>query len=139
MPTATPPLDLAQRIQQLLDQRQQHADALAEIDQTLARIKAALQPTATSAENSATPQAVQSPMAKARKRVKWKKFALPGRESIMAFVKARKNPTTQEIRQHWDGEGRGGTPDSDMSFLVKDGKLRREPLKEGRGSRYLLA
>ena len=140
MATAVSPSDLAQRIQRLLEQRQQCVDTLAGIDQTLVRINAAFQPVSAPVKAVLTPQpSAQPPTAKARKQVKRKKFALSGKDSILALVKAKKNPTTQDLKDHWAAEGRGGTPDSDMSYLVKEGKLRRAPHKEGRGSRYLLA
>ncbi len=72
-----------------------------------------------------------------RKRVR-RKFAVSGEQSILNFVKGKSNPIGKEIEKHWASEGRAGTAANLISKLVKEKRLKRMPLKEGRGSRYSL-
>ena len=68
-----------------------------------------------------------------------KKFARTGEQSILAFIRERKNPTTKQINAHWEEEGRGSTADSLLGQLVKDGVLKRTQLGGKLGSEYSLA
>jgi hypothetical protein len=70
-----------------------------------------------------------------RKRVR-RRFAVSGEQLILNFVKAKSNPVGNEIEKHWSSEGRSGTAANLLSKLVKEKRLKRTPLKEGRGSRY---
>jgi hypothetical protein len=54
-------------------------------------------------------------------------------------VKRKNNPTGREIESHWKGEGRGGPAANTLSKLVKEKRLKRQPVEEGRGSRYSLS
>ena len=61
-------------------------------------------------------------------------------EFVLAFVQSKKNPTSQEINQHWKSSGRLGAADNSLSLLTKSKMLKRIPLGEGiRGSRYTAA
>jgi hypothetical protein len=138
MPTTSSLAVLPQSIQQLLEQRQQHAQAIAAIDATLARVREALGTASTHRGRKLTTVSVKAPAARGKRRRR--KFAVSANELVLAFVKAHKNPTTQEIKQHWASEGRskGGT-DNILSMLTKAKKLKRTPLGKGmRGSRYSL-
>ena len=73
-----------------------------------------------------------------RKRVR-RKFAVSGEQLILGFVKSKSNPVGKEIEKHWSSEGRAATAANLLSKLVKEKKLKRTPLKDGRGSRYSLA
>jgi len=134
---------LTDRIQELLNQRQEHVDALAAIDQTLAGINSLLgvvKPGRKPGRKPASaPASVEAPVALPRKRRRKRgKFATTGEESILVFVKKRKNPTTKEINANWKQEGRGGTADSLLGSLVKVKKLERKPLGGKLGSQYVL-
>ena len=135
--------EVAQRIQQLIEQRQEHADAIARIDSTLERVGTALtngvarrgrRPTSHSTIIPAEP-----PTRKRSRRRRRRKFATSAEESILAFVKEHKNPTTQDLKKLWANEGRGGTADNALSKLVKEKRLKRTPLEGQRGSRFALA
>jgi len=52
-------------------------------------------------------------------------FAVSGDELVLAFVKAKKNPTTKQINQHWKSRGRAYTADNTLTKLVKEKKLKR--------------
>ncbi len=61
-------------------------------------------------------------------------FAKTAEESIYDYVKANPNATSADVNQHWTDEGRGGRADNTITRLVKDGRLKRTPLKGKRGS-----
>ena len=142
MPTGTP-TNLTDRLQRLLDERQQHADALTRIDSTLEQIRSALhavggvngrrgagRPRAAPAEHSTTPR---------RRKGKRGTFATSATEMILSLAGQRGGATTQEIKAQWKAEGRGGTADNALSKMVRDGKLKRAPLEGQRGSRFTVA
>ena len=64
---------------------------------------------------------------------------MSGDELVLAFIKAKKNPTTKQINQHWKSRGRAYTADNTLTKLVKEKKLRRAPIMGGRGSQYSVA
>lgn len=130
MPTQ---LDLTQRIENLLERRQQHATAIESIDQTLARVAGLL------AVNGRAHKGAAVKGLRGGKRRRRRKFAVSGEQSILAFVKSRSNPIGREIEKHWASEGRAVTAANLLSKLVKEKKLKRTPLKNERGSRYSLA
>jgi hypothetical protein len=126
---------LPRTIQDLLETRHSHVQALAGIDATLARVNTAL----AGAHVTAIPVAA-SPAAKvaAPKAAGNKKASGPtGNEFVIGFVKEKKNPTSQEINAAWKADGRNRNADITLSLLTKAKKLKRTPLGAGiRGSRY---
>jgi len=66
-------------------------------------------------------------------------FAVSGDELVLAFVKAKKSPTTKQINSHWKSRGRAYTADNTLTKLVKEKKLKRTPVVGGRGSQYSVA
>jgi hypothetical protein len=137
-----PASQLAQRIQHLVDERQQHTDAIARIDEILGGVGAALGGASASPNGKkVVAAATQAPAPKGKKRRRGRgHFALSAEASILAFVKQEKNPTTAEISHHLLGEGRSNGAVNALTKLVKEKKLKRTPLGKGiRGSRYSLA
>lgn len=139
-------------IQKLLSDRQMHLDALAAIDDTLAKVGSALgasggvgprrgrPPKNTTAAPAGASPAPSASSGGGKKRRKRGKFSVSGDESILTFLQAQKDATTSDIAKHWASEGRGGKPDNALSKLVKEKKLKRTPLGEGiRGSTYAVA
>lgn len=126
--------DVTQRIQSLLESRQEHEAAITAIDKTLSRVAGLLTVNGRAIKTTA----VKGLRAGKRKRVR-RKFAVSGEQSILAFVKSRTNPVGREIEKHWASEGRAVTAANLLSKLVKEKKLKRTPLKGERGSRYSLA
>ena len=125
---------LPQRIQKLLEERQQHADAVTRIDQILGGIGAALKGPPDQAASGNTP------VTKGKKRRRGRsQFSMSADESILAFVKQKKNPTSAEINQHITSEGRSSSANNALGKLVKEKKLKRTPIAGQRGSRYSLA
>jgi hypothetical protein len=127
----TPDL-IASRIQQLLSDRQEHVEALAAIDATLAKVGVVL-----NGKTAPHRAAVTSTPAKGRRRPR-RRFSISGEESVLGLIKKQGGATTNEVKFHWKAEGRGGTADNMLTKLVKEKKLKRTPLKDQRGSRYTL-
>ena len=138
MPTTSSLTVLPQSIQQLLEKRQQHAESIAAIDATLARVREALGTKSTHRGRKLAVITAKAPAARGKRRRR--KFAVSANELVLAFVKAKKNPTTQDIKQLWANEGRPKSgADNILSMLTKAKKLKRTPLGRGlRGSRYSL-
>ena len=116
------------------------ASAIADIDQTLEQINGLLGGVKPGRKPgpkpAAVPSAVEPPAKKARRR---RRFAISGEESVLAFVKDQRKPTSQEIERQWKAEGRKGRAAKVLSKLTREKKLKRTPLKGQRGSRYALA
>ena len=138
MPRPRSPVNVVGRIEQLLRERQEHQEALTRIDDMLERVGDALRTKAPGRPRGGNHLPLAQAPARTRRRRR-RKFAVSAAESVLAFVKERKNPTTQEIKKHWISEGRKGTADNALTLLVKDKKLKRMPLEGQRGSRYSLA
>ncbi len=142
----TNPLAIGETVQQLLADRQRHADALAAIDATLTRISLVLNIRTASAPQSAKASASAAPAATASStgtkptRRKRRRFGVSGNDSVLQFVASRgaAGATTKQIQANWKSQGRGGKADNSLTQLVKDGRLKRTPLKDQPGSRYTL-
>jgi len=151
---------LTARIEQLLADRQLHADALASIDESLFGVYAALEAAflndhagaKEAAQPVAVPEkkrrgrppgvrnAVHAPVAPRKRRRSRGSYAITGDELILAFIKRHKNPTTREIKALWASEDRLGTADNVLSKLFREKRVKRKPLGNGvRGSHYSLA
>jgi hypothetical protein len=131
-------LDLPGHIQQLLEKRHLHAAAVEAIDKLFAGIGAVL---GTGVKRGpGRPKASASPSGVKKRKRRRRTFAVSGEESILAFIKANKAPTSQEIEKHWKSEGRSYVAANLLSKLVKEKSLKRTPLGKGiRGSRYSLS
>ena len=74
---------------------------------------------------------------KAAKRVRGK-FEITGDELIIRFVRKLGCPTTEEIRRHWESEGRRGKAENNLTNLVKRGQLTRNRIPGQSRSTYSL-
>jgi hypothetical protein len=148
MSTVSSPAALPKYIETLLSQRSSHVSAIASIDATLSRVSAALGGAAPKAapvkavaarkapkkRGRPAKSAVQMPMVKAPIKAR---SGLTANEFVIEFIKAKKNPTSQEINKHWKDAGRKGMADNNLSLMTKAKMLKRTPLEGGqRGSRY---
>jgi hypothetical protein len=152
MSTVSSPAALPQYIEKLLTDRHAHVTAIATIDATMHRVTVAI---GGSAPKAAAPKPVVAKKAVkkvAAKKVTLKKVApkapvakavksgMTANEFVLSFIKAQKNPTSQDIAAHWKKAGRKGMADNSLSVLTKSKTLKRIPLGEGiRGSRYSIA
>ena len=130
-------IELPRKIQHLLEQRQQHVDALTKIDHSLAAVDAALGGKGASTKARPAIPAGKPPVTKGKRRGR---FAVSATDLVLAFVKEKKNPTTQEIMKHAAAEGRTtGAASNALSVLTQSKKLKRTPLGKGiLGSTYSL-
>lgn len=64
------------------------------------------------------------------------KFSITGDALILGFVKEKGGATTEEIRKHWEGSGRRGKAENNLTQLVKSGQLKRTKLEGKPGSTY---
>jgi hypothetical protein len=124
--------DLAEQIKRLEADRQRHAQAMAEIDDVLARINDAL-----SAVRS-IPDAGRPTLEVYSQRRRRGRFTQTAIQSVLAFIRERGNPSTSEINAHWRSEGRKGTVNVTLLKLLKEGLIQRVQDASIRGSRYTL-
>ena len=140
MQTSISATELPSHIQQLLEQREQHTAAISHIDQTLAKVTAALGGTTAPAVVAKPPVAPAAPKIVPAKLQKGKrsKFGVSTSDLVLSFVKANKSPTTQAIMKHLASEGRTASSGSNaLSVLTGAKKLKRTPLGKGiLGSTY---
>jgi hypothetical protein len=133
-------IDVPARIQQLLDDRQKHSEALAEIEQKLEQINLLLNGTGRRGRPSKAAAAVTGAEPQGRKGRRGRRRRGPSAEDlVLGFVQGKGNPTTAEINAYWRSEGRPGKADNTLSKLTREGKLKRKQDKKVRGSRYSVA
>ena len=141
--------ELASLINRLQDQRQQHLDAVANIDATFEQFGIVAAPTKRRGRprKNAKPGSRRSVAAKAPQAVKpakkgkrrsRRKYATSGLDSILNFVSkaGKKGATTAEIVKHWKAEKRSGDGYTTLGVLVTAKKLKREKIEGAKGSRY---
>ena len=138
--------DLSEQIKRLQVDRQRHAQAMAEIDDVLARINDALNAVRSIPELAGSagpfPADGRGPVvtevfpAARRRRGRFSQTAI---QSVLAFIGERGNPSTAEINGHWRAEGRKGTVNVTLLKLLNEGRIRRLSDDSIRGSRYTLA
>jgi len=139
---------LASLIQKLQTERQEHQDAIAQIDATfeqfgiMASAKKRLgRPRKTViTAGPALPEAAAAPAKKGTRKAR-RHFPVTGNESILAFVKSagKKGKMTSEIVKYWKAEGRSGDGYTALGELVTAKKLKREKIEGAKGSRYTVA
>ena len=156
--------ELTRLIKQLGVERQHHIDSIAEIDQTFKEFginagaagrrgkggrRKATEIAAPVAKRGRKPgrrkgagkaaKAVKAPkpVKTGDRRSPWaNKFAITGDALILGFVKDKGGATTEEIRKHWEGSGRRGKAENNLTQLVKTGQLKRTKLEGKPGSTY---
>ena len=148
MPKLSPATELSKTINKLRSERNELATRIAEIDKLFTdlgistgasdvpvKARRGRKPGSKNAVPAAAVAA--APTGKRRKRGSFEKS---GEESVLEFVTAAGKPNALEVNEHWQKEGRGGKADNTLSKLVKEGKIKRLPAKEGeRGGRYAAA
>jgi hypothetical protein len=140
VPKHGPESDLAEKIRQLQVDRQQHAQAINEIDQVLGRVEKALTELKAMTTRSSGHIAMTAPDHDAqRPRRHYQKFELTGEESVLDFIRREGHPTTAEINNNWHAQGRTGVANPILARLLKRGLLERENDPTVRGSRYRLS
>jgi hypothetical protein len=156
---------LASIIRQLQAERQQHADAIAAIDEQFEQHGIAAEPRRKKrrSRGPGRPKGSGKKKAKngrrkkkgrkvtkkkagrkktAKKRAAKKKhrsFSKTADQFILDLVKGSKGMTTAQINAKWRQARGGGTADNTLSKLTGEKKLKRENLKGARGSSYRAA
>jgi hypothetical protein len=157
-------MEIGHQINELVKQRQFHADMLSTIDATLEKVRGLLGNRGGMPGNGMMPRRRGRPpgsgkkqqaaamgaanaggagggpgRGRGRRRRRRGSFAMSGDDSVLAFVQKKGDATTAEIQKHWQTEGRGGKADNSISRLFKEKKLKRTPLDGQRGSSYAVA
>lgn len=135
MPRLTQNATFDRTISQLLAKRREYTEGLAQIDGIFAKYQ--IQVTDGSSQPSPRPRGAVSPkrISKSRKRGS---FSQTAEELILSMLKG-KPMITNAINAAWKRAGRKGTADNSLGKLVKDKKIKRTSVEEGRGSSYALA
>lgn len=125
--------ELYAMLSQLLSQRQSHLDAVAEIDAVLGELGISA-PQARRGKVRAVKAGVPAVGRRRTRRV----FKVTGEQLIINFVKAagKNGATGAQINKHWKAEGRSGAAYTPLTKLVKEGRIKRHKIRNGRGSRY---
>ena len=154
---------LASIIRQLQAERQQHADAIAAIDEQFeqqgitaeprkkrrgrrgrgrprgpGRPKGSGKKKAKNGRRKKTTRKVGKKKTAKKRATKQKRrsFSKTADQFLLDLLKGRNGMTTGQINAKWRQSKRGGTADTTLSKLVGERKLKRENIKGERGSRY---
>jgi hypothetical protein len=125
--------DVVETIRRLEADRCRHLQAIDAIDQILARVSRAVQ----SGDVQVPPVARSCRDGSTSLQPHRGKFRQTGEQCILQFVKARGNPTTAQINEHWKAEGRRGFANAVLLKLIKQGLISRQSEPGARGSRYV--
>ncbi len=136
--------ELSRLVQSMQKERQQHADAIAQIDATFAALGIAAKTPARRGrkpgaawKGTATATSPAAPKKRRGRRAK-AKDGKTGEEYLVSILQSGAL-TTAEINKGWTSSGRNGRADILLGKLVAGGKLKRQKVKGERGSRYSVA
>ena len=137
MPKLAPTDTVDKILATLVKQRQEHVDALAKIDAVFT--KYGINPD--KAKPAPAPAAAAAIVAKPRAKKAFKRgiFSQTAEEMILGMLAGGKSVTGAQIKEAWKKAGRKGSADNTLSLMVGAKKLKRAPVKNGRGSYYSLA
>ena len=151
--------DLASIIADLKSVRQEHLDAIAEIDETFGQYGIAAEGTPRrgrppKAKNGRRKKAAERKVAKkvakngrrkkgkkvaAEKKAGRPKYKKTATDFILDLLASGRTMTTAQINAKWKQTQRAGAADNTLSLLAKAGKVKREKVQGGRGSAYSAA
>jgi hypothetical protein len=138
MPKLSPTLSLDRLLSELVKKRQEHLEALSQIEGVFK--KYGIDPSRSKgAATSAGITAGTSDVPRGKARSKKRKFSQTADEFVLSLLLGGKSLTGSDLNAAWEAAGRAGRADNTLSLLVKNKKLKRTPLKEGRGSKYSVA
>jgi len=116
-------------------ERQRHLDAAAEIEKVFSNLGFSLNGAVKVSVPRSTSRKKSVSAAPAVHRRKRKNYSQTGGEFILGLIKAKPLVSAQ-ITAAWRKAGRGGKPENTLGKLVADKKIKRQPVKDGRGSLY---
>lgn len=132
--------ELVEQIRKMHAERAAHIEAISRIDRVLSNVNAAMAASLskrTSSNTGTVAVADESEIVDtSRKRGR---FALTAEESVLQFIKARGNPSTADLTEHWRAEGRKGAVNVTLYKLLLAGQITRVHDAAVRGSRYAIA
>ena len=137
--------ELATLINRLQSERQEHLDAIAQIDATFGQFGISSSTRKRRGRPPGSTRRGGRPRKKAARKLARKdgrrKFRRTANESVLTFIKkaGRKGALGAEIAKRWKSEGRGVGLYPTLSKLVKAKKQKRVKVKGGRGSTYTVA
>lgn len=133
--------DLQSLIRKLQAERQAHLDAIADIDEAFGSMgikppKRRGRPRGAKKATAWKKAGKKKAAGKVRRR---KKFKMNATTSVLTFVKkaGKKGVTGAQITKYWQSQGRGAGCYNTIGDLTKSKKLKRMPIKGGRGSMYV--
>ena len=142
---------LAKLVRQLQEQRQEHLDAVAEIEASFKELGISIAPAKRRRKKKSSkrgrPKASRKKVSKKRvtkkrvtkKRASKKRFKVTAGEFITVLLKKNKKMTTKQINGKWKQAGRGGrNADNTLSKMTEEKKILRKKIKGGKGSEYRL-
>jgi len=118
-------------VQGLRRQRQEHVDAIAEIDRTFKQM--GIEADQTPARKQSSKKASGKSRGKRRKR---KKFDQTAEQFVLDLLKNGEKLTTAEINVAWREAGRSGDASNTLTKLANAGQVDRENIEGSRGSVY---
>lgn len=122
-------------ISQLIEKKQHHERALAEINALFGRYGISLNGSHSSAKAS---NGTPAP-AGGKGRRKRRKFGQTADGFILSLLQSRKSLMTSEINNAWKQSGRSFSANNTLGKLTKEKKIKRTKVKDGRGSAYSVA
>lgn len=135
---------LKRLIAQLQQEKQEHLDAIAEIDKAFAELSSGTSTPAT--PKRGRPRRSDVTAIAPTKRTKGRRrgrghYETTGTDSLLEFIRAAgpKGAATRDIVAHWKSEGRAGDGYPALALLGNAKKIRKEKMKNQRGSRYFIA
>jgi hypothetical protein len=136
VPQLSPVASLDKALSDLLKERQEHQIALAEIDAVIAKygINAGKSQPAAKKFPVVISEKPKKPAAK--KRRAQMKYPETAEQFVLSLLKGGKGVIGREINQAWKDSGRKGSADNTLSVLFKGKKVKRTPVKTGRGNIY---
>lgn len=136
MPKLAPTDTVDKILATLVKQRQEHADALAKIDAVFTKYGISPKAKPAAALEASAPAAMAP---RAKKAFKRGIFSQTAEEMILGMLAGGKPVTGAQIKEAWKKAGRKGSADNTLSLMVGAKKLKRAPVKNGRGSYYSMA
>lgn len=137
--------ELSKRIEQLRAERQQHLDAVAEIDRTFTELGIEAQGGAPVRRGPGRPRKVTKAAQRTTKKTRGRRrrgrgsYSETAEQFILGLLPAGKKLSTAEINKAWKETGRGGSANNTLSKMTKAGSVKKQNIKGGRGSYYTAA
>ena len=141
MAKSSPATELANLVRQLQAQRQEHLDAVAEIDASFEELGISIVPAKRRRKKKSSKRGRSKANRKkvSKKRVSKKRFKVTAGEFITGLLKKNKKMTTKQINGKWKQAGRGGrNADNTLSRLTGRKIIVRTKVKGDKGSEYRL-